>query len=269
MAAQGSGGGHDHRDEQYGGKKLTEGTSAYPPIRQNAAAQQSTAGTAREEVANVGQSARAAAGNVTSTAANQARNVVGETRQQAVDLLGEARSQAREQAWGQQRKAAQSLHTLAGQLNEMAARNGDSGMATRLAEEAASRVSGVASWLDGREPDDLLKDVRDFARRRPGTFLLGAALGGVLAGRMTRGVTTAAQSEEPGQSGAGSADALDAAQPAGTWPAPAPGPVPAPAPSSGAGPVTGHGSDFSGAGHSGEDAGADLGGDYSYRPGQP
>jgi hypothetical protein len=263
---------------------LTEDTSAFPPIGESPATQQSTVGAARDEAANVSQSARAAAGSVTSTAAEQARNVAEETRQQAADLLGEARSQIQEQVSGQQRKAAQSLHTLAGQLSDMAAKNGDASMATRLAEEAANRVHGAAAWLDGREPGDLLGEVRDFARRRPGTFLLGAALAGVLAGRMTRGVTAASRSGEPGPSGPGhsgtsTAGALDAAQPAGTWPAPPPapvpsptpsaGPVPAPVPSPGAQPGMGYGSDIPEAGPDSEDAGADRGGEYSYRPGQP
>lgn len=215
---------------------------------------------------NVGQSARAAAGHVTGTAGDQARNVVEETRQQAYGLLGEARSQIREQASGQQRKAAQNMHTLAGQLDEMATRNGESGMATQLAAEAASRVHVIADWLDQREPADLIGEVRDFARRRPGTFLFGASLAGVLAGRMTRGITTTARSGQPGpsrpgQSGASSADAFEAGPPTGTWPEPVP--APPPSLSTTAGPE--HGSVLPGV----EDAGPDLAGDYSYRPGQP
>jgi hypothetical protein len=221
----------------------------------------------------VGESARAAAGNVTGTAADQARNVADETRRQARDLLEEARSQVREQASGQQRKAAQNLHTLAGQLNEMAAKSGDSGMAAQLAEEAADRVHGVASWLDGREPADLLDEVRGFARRRPGTFLLGAALAGVLAGRMTRGLATEARSGDPGQSGpwesaGASADVPEVSQPAGTWPAPAPGPIPAPETSPGTGPRTGYGGDLPPVGYGGEDLRTDISGDSTYRPGQ-
>jgi len=249
---------------------LSEGTSAFPPTGESAATQQSTANVAREEAAQVGQSARAAAGNVTGTAADQARNVAEETRRQARDLLGEARSQVGEQASEQQRKAAQNLHTLAGQLNEMAAKSGDSGMAAQLAEEAANRVHGVASWLEGREPADLLDEVRGFARRRPGTFLFGAALAGVLAGRMTRGFTTA-RSGEPGQSGpwesaGASADVPDVTQPAGIWPAPAP--IPAPEPSPGTGSGTGYGTDLPAAGY-GEDPRSDMGGASAYRPGQP
>jgi hypothetical protein len=257
-------------DEQYGGNTLTQGTGAFPPTGESAATQQSTANVARDEAANVGQSARAAAADVTGTAADQARNVVQETHRQASDLLGEARSQARKQASAQQRKAAQNLHTLAGQLNEMAAKSDDSGTAAQLAEEASNRVHGVASWLERREPADLLDEVRDFARRRPGTFLLGAALAGVLAGRTTRGAAAAQSGQpEPRQSGGASADAPDVAQPAGTWPVPPSGPVPTAVPSPRTGPETGYGSDPPGTGHGRQNRGAEVRGDYSYRPGRP
>jgi hypothetical protein len=249
---------------------LTQGTGAFPPTSRSAATQQSTANVARDEAANVGQSARAAAADVTGTAADQARNVVQETRRQANDLLGEARSQAREQASAQQRKAAQNLHTLADQLNEMAAKSGDSGTAAQLAEEASNRVHGVASWLERREPADILDEARDFARRRPGTFLLGAALAGVLAGRMTRGATAAAHGQpEPRQPGGVSAGVPDVAQPAGTWPVPPPGPVPTAVPSPGSGLETGYGSDLPATGYGRQNRGAEVRDDYSYRPGQP
>jgi len=45
--------------------------------------------------------------------------------------------------------------------------------------------------LQNREPADLLEEVRSFARRKPGLFLLGAAAAGVLAGRLTSGVKAA------------------------------------------------------------------------------
>jgi hypothetical protein len=61
-------------------------------------------------------------------------------------------------------------------------------MATNFAHEAAGRLHGAASWLEHRQPADLLDEVRNFARRRPGTFLLGAAVAGIAAGRLTRGL---------------------------------------------------------------------------------
>jgi hypothetical protein len=45
--------------------------------------------------------------------------------------------------------------------------------------------------LQNREPAELLEEVRSFARRKPGLFLLGAAAAGVLAGRLTSGVKAA------------------------------------------------------------------------------
>jgi hypothetical protein len=146
---------------------------------------------ARDEAAKVGHSARDAGSHVAQTATDQARQVVSEAGRQARDLLGEAKGQAREQASTQQHKAAQQLRTVADELSEMAAKSGQSGLATQVAQEAAERARGVASWLDQREPGDLLDGVRDFARRRPGAFLVGAAVAGLVAGRLTRGLTGA------------------------------------------------------------------------------
>jgi hypothetical protein len=82
----------------------------------------------------------------------------------------------------------------------MAAKGGQSGVATEVAQQAAERIHGVASWLEQREPADVLQAVRDFARRRPGVFLAGAVAAGLAAGRLTRGMTDAARSgsQEPG-----------------------------------------------------------------------
>ena len=136
------------------------------------------------------ESARDAGSQVAQTATDQARQVVAETGRQARDLVGEAQGQARDQASVQQQKAAQQLHSVADELHEMAAKGGQSGLATEVARQAADRLKGAASWLDQREPGDLLQGVRDFARRRPGTFLVGAAVAGLAAGRLTRGLTS-------------------------------------------------------------------------------
>src|SRR5690348_5527696 len=65
------------------------------------------------------------------------------------------------------------------------------GVASALAAEAADRLGGLADWLNRREPGDLVEEVRRLARRRPGALLLGAAVAGVLAGRLTRGTIDA------------------------------------------------------------------------------
>ena len=171
---------------------MTQNPRAYGPGGGGAAAQRPASDVARDEAADVGNSAREAGSHVAQSATDQAKQVVSETGRQARDLLGEAKGQVREQASTQQHQAAQQLRAVAGELSEMAAKGGQSGLATQVAQEAAERVRGVASWLDQREPGDLLDGVRDFARRHPGTFLVGAAAAGVVAGRLTRGLTGAA-----------------------------------------------------------------------------
>ena len=161
---------------------------------------QSTTDVAREQAANVGQSVSDAGSHVTQTATDQARQVAAETARQARDLMGEATGQVRDQASAQQQRAASQLHSVADELHEMVAKGGQSGLATEVAQQAAERLHGAASWLERREPADLLASVRDFARRRPGTFLAGAAIAGLAAGRLTRGMTAAARSgDQPGQ----------------------------------------------------------------------
>src|SRR5881394_403779 len=163
--------------------------------------QPSATAVARDEAATVGRSAGEAGGRVAQTAADQAREVVSETARQARDLAGEAGGHARDQAYVQQQRAAHQLRSVADELHEMAAKGGQSGVATEVAQQAAERIHGAASWLEQREPGDLLQAVRDFARRRPGVFLAGAVAAGLTAGRLTRGMTDAARSEGHGPGG--------------------------------------------------------------------
>jgi hypothetical protein len=67
------------------------------------------------------------------------------------------------------------------------------GVASDLIRQAAQRSESVASWLENKQPGDLLGEVQRFARNRPGTFLLLAAGAGVLAGRLTRGLAAGAE----------------------------------------------------------------------------
>lgn len=169
-------------------------------------AQPSTTGVAREEAGEVGQSVRQAGGQVTESATEQARQVVSETRRQARDLLSEARGQVRKQTSSQQHKAAGQLHSLADEIHEMAAKGSQSGMATEVARQVSERIHGAASWLEHREPGDLFDEVRNFARRRPGAFLAGAVVAGVVAGRLTRGAAATARSSAQASGGVGASE---------------------------------------------------------------
>jgi hypothetical protein len=150
------------------------------------------------EAADVGKSAAERAGDVTGVIGDQAKQVASETRAQARNLLDEGMDQVRGQARDGQRKLADGLRTVADQLRQMSDRTEDSGMASDLVRQATDRTEQVASWLEAREPGDLLDEVRRFARRRPGMFLAGAAVAGVLAGRLTRNMVASTQNGADG-----------------------------------------------------------------------
>jgi hypothetical protein len=153
----------------------------------------STKDVAQGEARNVGQTAAQAGGQVASTAADQAKEVAQVTQRQAQDLLDQGRSQLRDQAVTQQQKAADGLSSLAQQLRGMAdgTSDGAPGPARDLITQASGRLEEFGGWLQNHEPAELLDEVRAFARRKPGTFLLGAAVAGVLAGRLTTGIKAA------------------------------------------------------------------------------
>lgn len=161
---------------------------AYQDVGTDPGTSQSTTDTAKDQAGRVGQTAAQAGGEVAQTTKEQAGNVVGEVKQQARDLLGEARGQARYQAGSQKGKAVSTLHGLGDELEQMAGSAG--GIGAEVARQASERTRDLARYLDQHEPADLLDQVRTYARRRPVAFLAGAAIAGVVAGRLTRGLAS-------------------------------------------------------------------------------
>lgn len=143
----------------------------------------------------VKQETTAAASSVAATAGDEARRVTGDATDQARHLMGQTRQDLQHQAAAQQSRAASGLRELADQLREMADGTEQDGMARGLVDDVARRAGDAASWLDSREPGDLLDEARGFARRRPGTFLAIAAGVGVLAGRLSRGLIDEARDD--------------------------------------------------------------------------
>ncbi|MBC2933982.1 hypothetical protein [Nocardioides sp. zg-1228] len=154
-----------------------------------------TAATAADQGKQVAGTAKDEALNVAGTAAAQARTVVGEARQQVTSQLSDQATTGRD-------KLAQTLVTLGDDLQQMAQGEGASqGLAKDLAQEVSDRVRALGSHLEDRDPAQLLDDARDFARRRPGTFLLGALAAGVVAGRMFRATADGAAAASLADSG--------------------------------------------------------------------
>jgi hypothetical protein len=137
-----------------------------------------------------GTSAGDAGRRVADVAKDETRAVADETRYQVRRLTDQLGSEVREQAATQQSRAAQGIRSLGSDFSQMAEGGAPtSGVANDLVRRAGRKADEVAQWLDARNPDDLLQEVKSFARRRPGVFLGIAVAAGILAGRLTRALT--------------------------------------------------------------------------------
>ena len=141
----------------------------------------------KDNAAQAAQEGKQAATDVAQSAAERAGEVKDEATRQARDLLGEARKHVTQQAGQGHQAAVSNLRSLGDELGRMSSQSGESGIATELAGQAQQRVTGLADWLDSREPGQIVDEVRNFARRQPTMFLLGALAAGVAAGRLARG----------------------------------------------------------------------------------
>ncbi|NKX51402.1 hypothetical protein HER39_12650, partial [Arthrobacter deserti] len=151
-----------------------------------------TAPAAKEEAKEVGREGVAAGQHVAQTAKEEAGHVAQEAKYQVKNLASQVGDNVRGQASSQQQRAATGLRSFSEGLSSMANGQPQSGPAMDLVNQAAERVNGIASWLENREPADVLDEVRSFARRRPGAVLAIAAGAGLLAGRLARGMAAGA-----------------------------------------------------------------------------
>jgi uncharacterized protein YjbJ (UPF0337 family) len=154
--------------------------------------QSSTTEVAKDQAGQVADTAKQAGAQVAGTVKEQAGQVTAEAGKQAKQLLSQAQSEVTEQAAATQQRVAEGLHALADELTGMTKNSDQDGPATDLVRQAADKAHQAAGWLADRDPGALLDEVRSFARRKPGTYLAIALGAGVLAGRLTRGLTAPA-----------------------------------------------------------------------------
>jgi hypothetical protein len=197
--------------------------------------------TAREQAGRVGQTAAEAGRDVAGTTREQATALAQEATDQARNLAAEARAQAVQQVDSERQRLADSIRSVSDELRTMAERSDQNGIAAEITRQASARAQDLAGYLEQRNPGDLVQEVRQFARRRPGTFLAGALAAGLVVGRVTRsavsarsdssdgsanGSATARTSEPSAYAGAYQGATVEATRPPAT---PATSPVP-PAP---------------------------------------
>lgn len=157
---------------------LTSGSDT----KQRAQAAAATAGDEARETASI--------------AMQEASDVKEEVKNQARNLIEESRTQLHSEAQQQTDRVAGTVRNLGEQLHALAeGRTDQAGIVADYAREAAQRVHGLASRLDERGFDGAIDDVKRFARRRPGMFLLGAAAAGFAVGRILRNANDQQQSQ--------------------------------------------------------------------------
>jgi hypothetical protein len=198
----------------YTSTPLATGADPVPPVvgystPQTSGATESESGSggtvdvAKGQAAEVTQGAKEAGQHVAGVAKDQAATVGAEAGRQAKDLISQAGSELSQQASQQQQRLAQGIRALSDELHKMTQPGEQaSGPAVDLAKQGAQRGHDIASWLEQREPGELLTELTTFARRRPGAFLLLAAGAGLLAGRMTHGLKAAASDQAEAQQAA-------------------------------------------------------------------
>jgi hypothetical protein len=150
---------------------------------------QSATTAAKDEAKNVAKEGASAGKQVAGTAVEETKAVAQEAGNQAKNLVSELGSNLKDQAGAQQQRVAEGLRSLSEELRSMSRAAENSGAAANLVDQAAQRTGDVAGWFEARDPGSLLQEVKGFARNRPGAFLAVAAGAGLLAGRLTRGIT--------------------------------------------------------------------------------
>ncbi|MGU3646959.1 hypothetical protein ACLBXX_18530 [Microbacterium sp. C23T] len=130
----------------------------------------------------------AGAMHVAGVAGDEIQSVAHDVKDAARGFFDETRAQLSDQASTQQQRAAAALRGTSDELHGLASgtSTGSGGMATSAVRAIGEQSRRAADWLEQREPADVVREVRGYARRHTGAFLLIALGVGIVAGRVTR-----------------------------------------------------------------------------------
>jgi hypothetical protein len=151
---------------------------------------------AKDAAADVASGAGDKASQVVDTTKDEAAQVADAAVQRVSDVVGSARDELRDRARNEAGNVGSSLSAVADELRAMGRASSENGGVTSgLVNNLAEQVDKGAQRLSDGDLEQVVDDVKRFARNRPGTFLLGAAGAGFLVGRLLR----AADLKEVGQ----------------------------------------------------------------------
>lgn len=162
---------------------------------------------ARERGRAGAETAREQAQQVGETVKEQARSVAEQAKERSRDTASEIGTSLHAKGDEEAGRFAGNLRRASAELRSMVDQQGEpvhqDGVVHSIARQGADVTERLADRLDDEGLDGLVADVRAFARRRPGAFLLGAAAAGFLTGRLGRSipaVQSESRSEQPSQS---------------------------------------------------------------------
>lgn len=122
----------------------------------------------------------------------QAKELVGQASEtlkaEAKTFASVAQDRVRAETQKGTEKATKTLGDFANAIRKAGDELGsaDQSPASRLVRQAADGLETFSRSLEGKDPGDLLNDVRDFGRRHPMAFVGGAVLAGLALGRFVR-----------------------------------------------------------------------------------
>jgi hypothetical protein len=131
--------------------------------------------------------ARDAGVDVARTAKDDATHVAQEALGQAHRLTADVKQRVREEVDRQHRGVADRAGAFAQELYAMAGEHPET-PAQELVGMLAARSASFAQYLSDHGPDVALAELQDFARRRPGTFIVAAVAAGFVVGRLGKGL---------------------------------------------------------------------------------
>jgi len=144
------------------------------------------------------------ASDVGAALSDEARNVAQDAKYHARQLASESRESLRSEASNQAARLATTLREIGEQLHSMAQSQSGGGVAVDMSRQLADTATSAADKLERGGVDMALADLKRFARRRPGLFLMGAGGAGFATGRLLKAADTHALMEAAQPSSNGS-----------------------------------------------------------------
>jgi hypothetical protein len=170
---------------------------------------QSTAETAQDAAGQAIEAARQGVGQATDFVREQAAPTIDTIREQVGPLIdtmrervGPIAEQVKEQAAAitqqQMTSAAEGLESAAGAVNAVGDRLRESNLGdlSHYTDQAADQIEKAAAWLRTTTPEEIARNVEDFAKKQPEVFIAGALALGLTGLRLLRGTSQDSDEKE-------------------------------------------------------------------------